>query len=247
MDNYDQLPAPIDTISCEHLTLAAYPMFIAFGQLLFDKIYFFPANQYIKIYVQSFPQFYQDYFTIVQQLIGENVSEFKQPFVTISAWQIVKEDNTFYCVIDNCKDYQIKFDLCLFQQFANQFKDIIFKSLCLPHLYSLHLRKFALFLSQNDKLYPPKTVNQFTYETVDNLMMPLFHNSQFLDRDYLVELIIRYIDVIVVFLKFQAIPTISAPASPAQSSACAPVEPNIKKTQLKQLSILDVLPTKRKK
>ena len=247
MDNYEQLGAPIDTISCEHLTLAAYPMFIAFGQLLFDKTYFFPANQYIKIYVQSFTQFYQDYLNIVLQLSTENVSEFKQPFVTISAWQIVKEDNTFYCVIDNYKNYQIKFDLCLFHQFSNQFKDLIFKPLCLPHVYSLHLRKFALFLSKNDKLYPFKVVNQFSYETVDNLMIPLFQNSQFLDRDYLVELIIRYKDVIVVFLKFEAIPAIPVPASPVQSPACAPVEPNKKEPQLKQLSILDVLPIKTKK
>ena len=218
MDNYEQLPAPIDSISCEHLTLAAYPMFIAIGQLLFDKTFFFPATQYIKIYVISFTQFYQDFLKIVQQLSDESVGEFRQPFVTTCNWQIVKEDNNFFCVIKNCHDYQIKFDLCLFHQFSNQFKEIIFKPLCLPHLYSLHLRKFALFLNQNEKLYSPQKINQFTYETVESLMLPLFHHSQFLDRDYLVELIIRYKEVIIVFLKFHGIQSVQlSPSSPVSS------------------------------
>ena len=247
MDNYEQLSAPVDTINCKHLTLAAYPMFIAIGQLLFDKTYFLAENRYIKIYVNSFTQFYQVYLKIVQQLVSQSLSEFKQPFLTINTWQIVKEDNKFFCVIDNQRGYQIKFTLCFFQQFSNRFKDIIFKSLCVAHLYSLHLRKFALFLSQNDQHYPPEAVNQFTYETVEILMMPLFHNSQFLERDYLVELIIRYKDVILLFLKLQEIQSVQLAASPVPSSACAPVEPNKKEPQLKQLSILDVLPTKRKK
>ena len=171
MDNYEQLPAPIDSISCEHLTLAAYPMFIAIGQLLFDKTFFFPATQYIKIYVISFTQFYQDFLKIVQQLSDESVGEFRQPFVTTCNWQIVKEDNNFFCVIKNCHDYQIKFDLCLFHQFSNQFKDIIFKPL-----------------------------------------------SQFLDRDYLAELIIRYKEVIIVFLKFHGIQSVQlSPSSPVSS------------------------------
>ena len=102
-------------------------------------------------------------------------------------------------------------------------------------------------MSQNDQHYPLEAVNQFTYETVEILMMPLFHNSQFLEKDYLVELIIRYKDVILLFLKLQEIQSVQLAASPVPSSACAPVEPNKKGPQLKQLTMLDVLPTKRKK
>ena len=221
MDNYEQLPAPIDSISCEHLTLAAYPMFIAIGQLLFDKTLFFPANQYIKIYVISFTEFFSNFLKIVQQLSDESVCEFKQTFGTTCTWQIIKEENKFFCVVENCQDYQIKFDLYLFHEFSNQFRNIIFKPLCLPHLYSFHLRKFALFLNQNNKLYPPQKINQFTYETVENLMLPLFHNSQFLDRDYLIELIIRYKNVIVVFLKFHSFET--AQREDSQLSESSPV------------------------
>ena len=119
MDNYEQLSAPVDTINCKHLTLAAYPMFIAIGQLLFDKTYFLAENRYIKIYVNSFTQFYQVYLKIVQQLVAQSVGEIKQPFLTINTWQIVKEVNTFFFVIDNQKGYQLKFNLCFFQQFSN--------------------------------------------------------------------------------------------------------------------------------
>jgi len=44
----------------------------------------------------------------------------------------------------------------------------------------------------------------FTHDLVENLLIPLYNNPN-LDKDHLVELIIRYKDIIVAFIKISNI------------------------------------------
>ena len=90
MNSCDQLYSPMDSISSGHLTLGVYPMFIAIGQLFFDKILFYPENLYIKIYVDDFLEFANLFLKISQLLFNETESE-NVSFASINSWQVGKK------------------------------------------------------------------------------------------------------------------------------------------------------------
>lgn len=244
MDICDQLFTPMDSISSGHLTLGIYPMFIAIGQLLSDRsLLFYPANCYIKIYVDDFLELASLYLQISQLLFSETESIQKIPFASINSWQVVKDLDKYCCIFQNQTNYLIKFDLFQFTELFEKFKDILFKPLCLPPIYSLHLKKFSLFLSQNSTLYPAESIDQFTFEVIENLLTPMFENQNF-DKSYLVELIMRYKDIILAFLKTSSV---LLPTQFLDSSQSIPdAEPLKKVTQLKQLTLFEQA-AKRKK
>lgn len=203
MNTFEQLYSPMDSISSGHLTLSVYPMFIAIGQLLFDKILFYPENCYLKIYVDDFLEFANLFIKISQILLNELESE-KVTFASVNSWQIIKKNNECFCVFQNQTNYTISLDLFQLTEFYEKFQEIIFKPLCLSSINSLHLKKFSLFLKSNEKIYSFKAIDKFTHDLVENLLIPLFNNPN-LDKDFLVELIVRYKDVIIAFLKISNI------------------------------------------
>ena len=209
MNSCDQLYSPMDSISSGHLTLGVYPMFIAIGQLFFDKILFYPENLYIKIYVDDFLEFANLFLKISQLLFNETESE-NVSFASINLWQVSKKNNEFVCIFQNQSNYSISFDLFQLTELYEKFQEIIFKPLCLSSINSLHLKKFSLFLKANNKVYSFKAINKFTHDLVENLLIPLYNNPN-LDKEHLVELIIRYKDIIVAFIKISNInePTVT--------------------------------------
>ena len=74
MDNFDELPYPLDTISCGQLTMGVFPMYIAIGQIFFNQTYYFVQNEYLKLYTKTFPSFLELYFAILELLDSKKES-----------------------------------------------------------------------------------------------------------------------------------------------------------------------------
>ena len=110
MNACEQLYSPMDSISSGHLTLGVYPMFIAIGQLFFDKILFYAENLYIKIYVDDFLEFANLFLKISQLLLNETETE-NVSFASVNLWQVSKTNNEFICVFQNQTNYSISLDL----------------------------------------------------------------------------------------------------------------------------------------
>ena len=191
MDNFDELPSTSDMVSSRHLTLAVFPMYFAIGQIFFDKTYFFLQNQYLKIYVDQFSHFLQLHFHIVELLIAKTQSLKKLPFASLNTWQVLQENDNFVCIIESPKNYQLKFDHFEFQQLVLRLRDILFKPLCLPTIYSFNLQKVAAYLS-NNAIENPDNVHLFTHQNIEKLVIELFVDDHFVDQYYLMELIIRH-------------------------------------------------------
>ena len=203
MDLYEDLYCPIDTIALGTLTLAIFPMFIAIGQLFFNGGYYLPQNQYLKIYIDNFNEFVDQYFVICPLLTQESLSVPKKTFAYINSWQIVKDSGKTVCEFHNSKEYKIKFSFFQLTNLYIKFQLVLFKPLCLPATYSLNLSKFAIFLSKNPN-YTPKQIKKFSYETIESFIVPL-QISQNIDSQYLTELIYRYKKLLVAYLNIQTI------------------------------------------
>ena len=202
MDDYPQFWTPVDTIPSGHLTLAVYPMFIVIGQIFFEATYFYPADSYLKIYIDNFSDFVDLYLKIANLLLNETIHCNKRTLTFINSWEIVKDCENYVCLLTNDKNYQIKLDLFQLNNIYIKFQQIIFKPLCLPNMHSHHLHKFAIFLSKNLNLYPREQLNQISFETIDfveNIIIDLYLNQNF-DRVYFLDLIIRYKKIILLHL-----------------------------------------------
>lgn len=203
MDLHEELYNPIDTICIGTMTLAIFPMFIAIGQLYFNGGYYLQNGQYLKVYVDSFSEFIDQYFLICPLLVQELHSLNETTFAYVNSWKIVKDSTKTVCEFNNGKAFKIRFTIFQLTNLFIKFQLVMFKPLCLPTTYSLNLSKFALFLSKNP-IYTTTKVNKFSYETLETLISPLYF-SQNVDRDYMVEIIFRYKKLLVVFLNIQTI------------------------------------------
>ena len=203
MDLHEDLYCPIDTISIGPLTMAIFPMFIAIGQLFFNGGYYLPKNQYLKLYVDNFSEFIDQYFIICPLLTQEILSVQKTIFAYTNSWQIVKDSGKTVCKFQNSQDYNIQLSVFQLTNLYIKFQLVLFKPLCLPTTYSLNLSKFATFLSKNP-MYTSKKIQKFSYETIETLIIPL-NFSQNVDSQYLTELIFRYKKLLVAFLNIQTI------------------------------------------
>ena len=206
MDNFDELPYPLDTISCGQLTMGVFPMYIAIGQIFFNQTYYFVQNEYLKLYTKTFPSFLELYFAILELLDSKKESLKKLPFISLNTWQVINENDKFVCLIKSPKSYCIKFDYLEFQELAFSLKDIIFKPLCLSSLYSFALQQFAETYFETDmekEMENIEKVDLLTCKTVQMRINEEFHEDQYLDKYYLMELVVRYKKIIKMFLEIE--------------------------------------------
>jgi hypothetical protein len=247
MDLHEELYHPIDTISIGTMTLVIFPMFVAIGQLCFNGGYYLQKNQYLKVYVDSFSEFIDQYFLICPLLAQEVESLQETTFAYVNSWKVVKESKKTVCEFNNGKDFKTRFSIFQLTNLFVKFQLVLFKPLCIPTMYSLNLSKFAIFLSKNP-IYTTTKVNKFSYETIETLISPLYF-SQNVDREYMVELIFRYKKLLVVFLNIQTICLLDEDDDDhiQDEPTTVPQDPKVQVTNLKQMTLLELLPAKKLK
>ena len=240
MDVDDQLYSPMDTISCDHLTLAVYPMFLVIGQLCFDSCLFFPQNQYLKIDVDKFAQFIDHYVDMLSALYKSPLTNDKISFGKVNFWQIVKDGDRSICVLENAIGFKLSLKEDQLANLYHKFQIIMFKTLCLPSIYFLTLSKFAIFLIANS-MYTPQVIKRFSYDSIEVLLMNLFQNEN-LDRPYLIELIFRYKYLLSAYVRLE--PLLVDPSVDDEDDVHEPGSPELpepakKIKKLKQITLFE--------